>query len=103
METLFWCICTLAIGILLGVLIEIDVKFYEQLIKHKKETEIKKARTLLMKIRDRQCTAMHNSCEGCEYNTEFGCLASSAIRNIVSIECINTTDTEEDTEDTEDE
>ena len=103
METLFWCICTLAIGILLGVLIEIDIKFYEQIVKNRKDAEIKKARTLLMKIRDRQCTEVSNNCVGCKYNTEFGCLANSALKHLISIEFVNAPDEDNfDNEDTYD-
>lgn len=89
METLFWCICTLALGLLLGILIEIDIKFYDRVVKHQKELEVKKARTLLMKIRDRQCGSVKSKCSTCEYNTEDGCLVNSALKYVINIECVN--------------
>lgn len=103
METLFWCICTLALGILLGVLIEIDIKIYNRIAKQQKDLEVKKARTTLMKIRDRQCTSVNNKCNRCDYNTEFGCLANSALKYVINIECVNAPDDEIDSETLDDE
>ena len=103
METIFWCLFTLAIGVLLGILIEIDIKFYDRRVRQKRDIEVKKARTLLMKIRDRQCLNVKNKCVGCEYNTESGCLASSALKYVINIECVNATNEDEDNLEDEDE
>lgn len=95
METLFWCLFTLAIGILLGIIIELDVKFYDRRVKQKRDIEVKKARTLIMKIRDRQCLSVKNKCANCDYNTEEGCLANSALKHIINIECVNVPEEDE--------
>ncbi len=96
METLFWCAFTLAIGVILGIIIEIDIKFYDRRVKKKRDIEVKNARTLMMKIRDRQCLSVNNKCSKCEYNTEEGCLANSALKHVLAIEYINTPDEDED-------
>lgn len=97
METLFWCSCTLLIGVIAGILLDLDFKYYEKVVKNLKMIEIKKARRALMKVRDRQCVEVKSKCSICPYNTEDGCLANGALKDIINIEMISTPDDDEET------
>jgi hypothetical protein len=90
METIFLFALALFLGILVGILL-VQLynprKNYNEYLRNK---EVKQARTMLMKVRDRQCLNVSSKCSKCEYYRNEQCLANQSLKNIIDIETLIT-------------